>query len=796
MAMTHDYLDYLNDKVGISAANSQEELQAAQTISYLMEQHDVEPQVEDFDAPALAGVLPSILSIVMLVGVFVSGFGVIAASLVGFVLAAIPAVLDVLRFLGREVSLSFGPRAQSQNVVAVHRATGPLVTKGNRTIVVVAHYDSPRENILYSSPLAPFLPLISKATSYCVYVVAVCALLQVMLFIPSPARIVFWLVGILASVPSVIIAVGKISELVSPCTVGANDNKSSVAALLGVLENVRPSGLVPIDRTPAPEPEQEPEPAPEQAEAPSETSEVEAGETAAFVAEEPAAPAPELVEETVVEFEQPTVEYVEEPAAAVAPEPEAEVETVPTEEPAPVTGSEVALEPETEPETEPEPPAAAEHVPEPPAYEPLPYARHGEAVLRSLGMLPEDCEIEYLMPESPAPEPVAQEVPAPEPAPEPVVEKTAPLMEPAFSVPVAAPSFEVVSAETVDAPGEQPSGESYQEAVLEADATQPTAPVKPLRPAAPEDPEWGKTSFRPALSSVARRASLFDLPDPSTREKDPFESTDPNTVATSAQPEQAAQPAQPATNEVIAPQPVSVLSSEEDKPKKNFFTGLVDRIKSMVNRTGDSSEGSPESGSWLGESQDSDDVWRGGAAPRSGLRLVEGEEVPNEEVPSEEELREAVLSLGDDALISHDIWFVALGASSLDHAGMRAFLRQHRSEVRGCFVVNLDCVGAGELSVLTHEGHDVTRRCDRRLARLLSGAASDLHVPLAQKSYDWNSTDAHVAMRSSMRSVTLMGVDESGLPALSRTSADVPENVSGDQSAQVAEVVTEMIRRS
>lgn len=782
MAMTHDYLDYLNDKVGISAANSQEELQAAQTISYLMEQHDVEPQVEDFDAPALAGVLPSILSIVMLVGIFVSGFGVIAASLVGFVLAAIPAILDVLRFLGREVSLSFGPRAQSQNVVAVHRATGPLVTKGSRTIVVVAHYDSPRENILYSSPLAPFLPLISKATSYCVYVVAVCALLQVMLFIPSPARIVFWLVGILASVPSVILAVGKISELVSPCTVGANDNKSSVAALLGVLENVRPSGLVPIDRTPAPEPEQEP--APEQTEAPSETGEPEVGETAAFVAEEPVVPAPELVEEPAVEFEGPTVEYVEEPAAVAMPEPEAEVEPVPAEEPALVTEAEVV----SEPEVAPEPPAAAEYVPEPPAYEPLPYARHGETVLRSLGMLPEDCEIEYLMPEAPASEPAAQEVPAPAPTPEPVVEKTAPLMEPAFSVPAAAPSFETISAETADAPGEQPSREPKQEAVLEADATQPTAPVKPLRPAAPEDPEWGKTSFRPALSSVARRASLFDLPDPSTREKDPFDSTDPNTAATSTQPEQNAQPA---TNEVIAPQPISVLSSEEDKPKKNFFTGLVDRIKSMVNRIGGSSEGSPESGSWLGESQDSDDVWRGGAAPRSGLRFVEGEEVP-----SEEELREAVLSLGDDALISHDIWFVALGASSLDHAGMRAFLRQHRSEVRGCFVVNLDCVGAGELSVLTREGLDVTRRCDRRLARLLSGAASDLHVPLAQKSYDWNSTDAHVAMRSSMRSVTLMGVDESGLPALSRTAADVPENVSGDQAAQVAEVVTEMIRRS
>ena len=32
MAMTHDYLEYLDEQIGISPASSQEELQAAQTI--------------------------------------------------------------------------------------------------------------------------------------------------------------------------------------------------------------------------------------------------------------------------------------------------------------------------------------------------------------------------------------------------------------------------------------------------------------------------------------------------------------------------------------------------------------------------------------------------------------------------------------------------------------------------------------------------------------------------------------------------------------------------------------------
>ena len=217
MAMTHDYLDYLNERVGIAPANSQEELQAAQTISELMAQHDVEPRLEEFSAPALAGVIPSVLSVAMFVGVLVSGLGVLPLTILGLLLALIPTALAVLRLLGREVSPSFGPSAQSQNVVAVHRATGPLVTKGNRAIVVVAHYDSPRENPLVSSPMAPYLPLVTKLSVPCSYVVAACAFLQLLGFIPDVARVVLWVVGILAALPALVLAVSY-THLTLPTT--------------------------------------------------------------------------------------------------------------------------------------------------------------------------------------------------------------------------------------------------------------------------------------------------------------------------------------------------------------------------------------------------------------------------------------------------------------------------------------------------------------------------------------------------------------------------------------------------
>lgn len=737
MAMTHDYLDYLNEKVDIAPAGSQEELQAAQLISRLMEQHDVEARTEDFTAPSLAPVFPAALAIVVFVGVLVAGFGVLPLTVVGFVLAVIPTVLAVMRIFGHEFRPSFGPSSQSQNVVAVHRATGPLVTRGSRTIVLVAHYDTPRENFLLTTPVAPYLSLISKVSVPCTYVVALCALLQLFVFLPGSARTLFWIIGIVAALPGVLLAVGTIAERFGSCTLGANDNKSSVAALLGVLENVRPSGLVPRERPVAPEP------APEQQTEESDVS-----------------------DETVLA-----------PAMSSAQ---------------PVTEGVYGV-------------------------------RRGEEVLRSLAILPEDCEISYVLsaPADEVTEPssddaqqlVAEEV-SEEVSEEPSVEDTR-ITEPTASEydealeATAERTLEDIHAAVAASVAMEDGGEGVGPKdgsgltnmdSLDPESTQPS-PRAP-RPEAPADPEWGKSSYHPSLSSVARRATLFDLPDPAENEKDPF-STDPN--ATRIQPSDHIDSPEHGADVISAPEPVATIgSSRSSEPKSvlDSFKSLLSRFKKagVSDETDDADEA--EDGA-----EEKDDVWRGGAAPRAGLRLVEPDEVApvaeeaaedEEEVetPSEEELREAVLHLGDDALIAHDIWFVALGGSALDHSGMRAFLNEHRSEVRGCFVVNLDCIGAGKLSLLKSEGLTNNRRSDRRVSRLLLGAAADLHVEMDQTPLDWGTTDATPAMRSSLRSVTIRGVDQNGLPALSHTSEDVPENVSGDQAARVVEIVTEMIRRS
>ena len=89
----------------------------------------------------------------------------------------------------------------------------------------------------------------------------------------------------------------------------------------------------------------------------------------------------------------------------------------------------------------------------------------------------------------------------------------------------------------------------------------------------------------------------------------------------------------------------------------------------------------------FGRNDGPSDDWKGGAAPSAENR----EDTDSEDAAaiSEDDLRNAVLSLSDDELIAHDIWFVALGASDFDHAGMREFLSKHRTDIRGAFLITL-----------------------------------------------------------------------------------------------------------
>lgn len=253
------------------------------------------------------------------------------------------------------------------------------------------------------------------------------------------------------------------------------------------------------------------------------------------------------------------------------------------------------------------------------------------------------------------------------------------------------------------------------------------------KPAAIEDPTWGTSTYQPArpAMNIARRAALYDLPDPSGATIDPL---------------------------------ADDFGYEED-----------------VRET--------RGGFWHDSGNAQADSWKGGAAIRDDLR-------DEETSMFDGELQDAMLELGDGFLDEHDIWFVATGASASGHSGIKAFLDAHRRDIRGAFLINLECVGAGDLAVYGREGIRNSKKADRRLVRMVLDVARDLHIGVDTANCDWNETDAASAMRARVRSVSIVGLDPDNLPALSQTADDVPENVNPDQVDDVVRIVTEVIRRA
>ena len=902
MAMTHDYMDYLNEKVGICPAGSQEELQAADAIADLMRQHDVEPSIEEFDAKSFGGTVTALLYALMFVGIVLGGIGVSVLTVIGLVLAVGPAALFILKYFGHDFISPLGPTTRSQNVVAFHKACGPNVIKGNRPIVIVAHYDSPHENVLRTSPVAPYIPLIWRVSKYCVLVVGVCMLFQPLAFLPEVFRRLMWVIGILAALPLAVLGVTGVLEHFSDCTDGANDNKSGVAAMLGVLENVRPSGLESVHGA---------ETVDDAVEAMQQAAEAAlVSEPGPEVAPAPAAVVPAPVETYGVRHgadvvkslgmlpEDCEVEYVE-PEPIVVPVPAPATAPAAAPEPArpaartlvapiPVAADFTAPEDDQEPEFAPlsndgfdvEAPAPyAEDKPSP-VESVLSFFRNAKdrivSAANSAGQMIESrraaegdrddsqandipvAEYEELGEEQPADsadasaamptdnliplegEPEAEKEPAPEQdapsttavlAADQTASTTARIDtavdQTAEATAVSAPLSDTAAQQSADAAKKDDEDESDNGAAVnfdglsdgktldpdntgltaesDSDGTAPMPATAAPKPAAPDDPEWGKSTFRPQATDVARRATLFDLPDPSAAGHDPF-GTDPNApkvssassfaapqggVVTQDSGQMPVQPVAAKLETISAPSPEADAEFEalRNADAKRAGDGVFGKLKGLFGSS-DNSNDSDKPAKHGG--------WKGGAAPRAGLRMVDDdfEAGVAEGAPSEADLREAVLGLGDDDLISHDIWFVALGASDCDHAGMRAFLAEHRKQIRGSFVINLDSVGAGDLTMLSREGLLITRRADRRMLRMMSTIANDLHIPMGKAKYDWSATDATPAMLSSLRAMTIMGTDASGFRALSCTPDDVPENVVPEQAVAVAEAVTELIRRS
>ena len=833
MSMSEKYLDYLDSRIEIAPANSQEEVNAADILQELLSNEGLEVTRQDVTAPNDIRFIGGILLVLAFLGMVVSGIGGIGLAVLGFVVAAASGALLVLRYLGIDLFSRFLPPARSQNVVGFHRGTGPHAGRGVRPIVVMAHYDTGHEELLANPAVSRYNGIVYRWAPMGLAVAALCCLLQLVVVIPDVALRVIWVVGMVCALPGLACGINDIAAHFMPLTGAANDNNASLAAMLGVAEDV--CGGTDEERAQRAE---------LLAQAEAEAVSDEALDSPIAVDEVPAEH--RIVTRTVTEMEQiEGVRHGKDVVEALGILPETcQIEYV---EPQPVTVEEVVEEP-----VEPEPVAEAQ--PTRPSI-PIPDFLSRKASSQETGAI-EVRETTGRIATDPVvsgPSSVSEPTPrsarrAGEPAPETVAVRET-LSVPEFGhVPDVETEDDVAVA--VDPEQEAPSQAQADDGATVAMPVVEEAPQSSPAPDIVDDPSWGQTDFTPRGSiGFARRAALFDLPDPTQATFDPLaaDSPAPDTMDDAAY-EVPGQDPEPVAAAETAPQRVVVSQStvhassadgrvtvsqsrrvttvpttqsdeapaavpiepvrvtSHDKARK---TSLRDRISHGHGRKKEEQDSMSE---WLGVDEDFDAKadgerigswdnfseddgnhrpWKGGATRSAELR--DGQDVDPAEDP---ELAEAVLDMDYVDLVAHDIYFVAVGASELDHAGAKAFVKEYRSRLRGAFLINLDSVGAGQLTLLTEEGSGNVRKVDRRLLKSIDRISRDLHVQLQCSPRPWADTDATCAMRASVRSATLMGCDPGEVPALSHTAENVPQNVNPDQVAQVNLIVSETIRRA
>lgn len=139
-----------------------------------------------------------------------------------------------------------------------------------------------------------------------------------------------------------------------------------------------------------------------------------------------------------------------------------------------------------------------------------------------------------------------------------------------------------------------------------------------------------------------------------------------------------------------------------------------------------------------------------------------------------------------------DVWLVATGSHEAWMGGMRRFMEAHRIDRRHTCFLNLEGVGAGQLHYLTREGMLHALQSDPDMVRAAEAVADRYDVkPGAMRAVP---TEAHIPLMRDCRAMTVMGLDDEGLPPHWNQISDRVTEVDEKAIARVTDFAEAVIR--
>lgn len=189
--------------------------------------------------------------------------------------------------------------------------------------------------------------------------------------------------------------------------------------------------------------------------------------------------------------------------------------------------------------------------------------------------------------------------------------------------------------------------------------------------------------------------------------------------------------------------------------------------------------------------------WHGGAysARRMENSNLSSEELADEAaaaaVPTPVELNEVYQFRNPD--IDAEVWFVALGSELAQNSGMKAFLEAHQSELRGAFIVDIDAIGAGDLTMIEREGFLKPSKASSRMKRYIRKASQATGTKVASGALLGEESAASYAAKHGCQVTHLVGM-EGGKPALYGQQDDIVENIDEKKLASNVDFLMELLK--
>lgn len=181
-----------------------------------------------------------------------------------------------------------------------------------------------------------------------------------------------------------------------------------------------------------------------------------------------------------------------------------------------------------------------------------------------------------------------------------------------------------------------------------------------------------------------------------------------------------------------------------------------------------------------------------GDAASSDVSSVFAEGLPADFVFEPVPAVEAIEQFHSDR-IDIEVWFVALGSELAGNGGMKAFMAAHEADLKGSIIVELEAMGAGELTLIDKEGSYLPKKASSRMKRLVrkAGQATGLKVPEA--TMEWRNSASAYALRHGQQALHLAGMD-GRKPAFFAEEDDVIENIDNDMLALNSDFVMEVLK--